>query len=300
MGLKKPLSIKDQIKKLETHGMAIPDYALAENILNRVSYYRFSGYALQFRTSPSDSNYMAGTNFETVHKIYKFDAELRSLLRSYIERVEIYFRMQVAHGFSMNKCMKFPHDQHYDEKNFYNKAGYMQVMEGIQREQNYYKDSLIVQHHKNKYGSKMPLWAIVELSSFSNLSKLYNAMYISEQGSIAKNVSISRQTLSNHLHCLSVMRNKCAHAARLYNTTFHPEAKFNSGFLRRNPEVHNDSLFSYLLVLVKRQPQQKYRDQLVEELISLIKQYDSFLDLKLLGFPTNYKALLKSIRFDFK
>ena len=46
-------------------------------------------------------------------------------------------------------------------------------METFSREKNYYKDSLIVKHHKIKYSSKMPLWVIVELMSFSNMSKLY-------------------------------------------------------------------------------------------------------------------------------
>ena len=65
------------------------------------------------------------------------------------------------------KCIKAPHDQHYDENNFYNKKGYKEVMENFSREKNYYKDSLIVKHHKLKYSSKMPLWVIVEFSKKS-------------------------------------------------------------------------------------------------------------------------------------
>lgn len=35
-----------------------------------------------------------------------------------------------------------------------------------------------------KYSSKMPLWVIVELMSFSNMSKLYSSMYYSEKDAI--------------------------------------------------------------------------------------------------------------------
>ena len=70
----------------------------------------------------------------------------------------------------------------------------------------------------------MPLWVMVELMSFSNISKLYSSMYISEKETIAQAVGIKYKTLENHLHCLSVLRNKCAHAARLYNTEFNPPA----------------------------------------------------------------------------
>jgi abortive infection bacteriophage resistance protein len=42
------------------------------------------------------------------------------------------------------------------------------------------------------------------------------------------------KTLENHLRCLPVLRNKCAHAARMYNTDFNPTAKFTASFLRNN------------------------------------------------------------------
>lgn len=77
-------------------------------------------------------------------------------------------------------------------------------METFSREKNYYKDSLIVKHHQIKYSSKMPLWVIVELMSFSNMSKLYSSMYYSEKDAIAHMVGVGRDTLENHLHCLPV------------------------------------------------------------------------------------------------
>ena len=78
--------------------------------------------------------------------------------------------------------------------------------------------------------------------SFSNLSKLFSSMYYSEKDAIAQAVGISKTTLENHLHCLSVLRNKCAHAARLYNTEFNPPAKFASTFLEKHPDLKNGDL----------------------------------------------------------
>ena len=87
----------------------------------------------------------------------------------------------------------------------------------------------------------MPLWVIVELMSFSNLSKLYSSMYYSEKDVIANMVGVGRDTLENHLHCLSVLRNKCAHSARMYNTDFNPPAMFTTSLLRKHPEIKNNS-----------------------------------------------------------
>ncbi len=78
------------------------------------------------------------------------DEKLRDLFRMYIEKAEVYYRTQIAYGFAMNKCIEPPYDQHYDENNYYNKNGYKEVIESFKREKNYYKDSLIVKHHKDK------------------------------------------------------------------------------------------------------------------------------------------------------
>ena len=293
MDLKKPLTFDEQLDKLVAHGIIVADRAAAKEVLKEVNYYRLTGYALQFRKDPSRSEYIKGITFETLHHLYKVDEILRDIFRRYIEKAEIYYRTQIAYGFSIAKCTEAPYDQHYDEKNFYNKKGYKEVMENFGREKNYYKDSLIVKHHKIKYSSKMPLWVIVELMSFSNLSKLYSSMYYSEKDSIAAVVGTGRDTLENHLHCLAVLRNKCAHAARMYNTTFNPPAKFTTSFLRKHPEIKNNSLFAYTLVLLKRLPDEESKISLIQTIELVINEYESDIDMRLIGFPKNYLEIMR-------
>lgn len=294
MDLKKPLTFDEQLDKLIAHGMVISDREKAIDILKKVNYYRFTGYALQFRKDPSGSDYIEGTTFETVYHLYRVDEILRDTFRRYIEKAEVYYRTQIAYGFSIAKCTDAPYDQHYDENNFYNKKGYKEVMETLGREQNYYKDSLIVMHHKTKYSSKMPLWVVVELMSFSNMSKLYSSMYYSEKDAIAGVVGVGKDTLENHLHCLSVLRNKCAHAARMYNTDFNPPAKFTTSFLKKHSEIKNNSLFAYTLVLLKRLPDEESKKSLVQTVETVIDEYKSDIDLKLIGFPENYLEIMKN------
>ena len=140
----------------------------------------------------------------------------------------------------------------------------------------------------------MPLWVIVELMSFSNMSKLYSSMYYSEKEFIANSVGVGRDTLENHLHCLAVLRNKCAHAARMYNTDFNPPAKFTTAFLRKHPEIKNNSLFAYTLVLLKRLPDEQSKKSLVETIEAVISEYKSDINMKLIGFPENYLEIMKN------
>ena len=91
---------------------------------------------------------------------------------------------------------------------------------------------------------------------------------------------------------MSVLRNKCAHAARLINTRYNPPAKLSQKFLRDNPSVSNDSLFAYLKVLLYRLPSDDLRNEFKSKLFKLIEEYQDVVDLSLIGFPMNYKNLL--------
>ena len=55
MDLKKPYTLTEQIQKLRDHGVVVTDEAFVRKVLQKVSYYRLSGYMLQYRIS-SDSH----------------------------------------------------------------------------------------------------------------------------------------------------------------------------------------------------------------------------------------------------
>lgn len=51
MELKPPMSYVEQLNKLIEHGIVVDDRNRAIDILKSVNYYRFAGYALQFRVA---------------------------------------------------------------------------------------------------------------------------------------------------------------------------------------------------------------------------------------------------------
>jgi len=138
------------------------------------------------------------------------------------------------------------------------------------------------------------VFLLVALMPFSNMSKLYSAMYYSEKDAIAGMVGTGRDTLENHLHCLSVLRNKCAHAARMYNTDFNPLTKFTTRFLRKHPEIKNNSLFAYTLVLLKRLSDEESKQSLIRTVETVINEYRSDIDMNLIGFPEKYLEIMKN------
>ncbi len=292
MDLKKPYTIDEQIKKLKDHGVVISDEAFARNVLQKVSYYRLSGYMLQYRLSTDSHEMIKGISFEDIYTVYCFDEEIRSLLRQYIEKAELFYKDLIGNKFAELKCQTPPYDQHYDVKNYYDKVGITKTLQNFTKEKSYYKDSAIVKHHFNKYADKMPVWVMLELMTCSSVSLFYHALYISDKNVIATQVGISTSTLENHLHALSVLRNKCSHGVRLYNSTMNPPVKFNKSFLRNNTAIRNDSLFAYILMLIKRLPSDDERKQLRDKLNRIVKKYEKDIDLNLIGFPQNYRELM--------
>lgn len=291
MNLKPPLSFDAQVTKLIEHNMQVSSKKDAAAFLSKVNYYRLTGYALQFRNEKGQ-DYRDGTSFETVKNIYRFDAELRGILRDALDEAEACFRTQIANGFSMAKCVEAPYDGHYHADNFYQKELYTTVMESLKREEERREDSLVVQHHKACYGNQLPLWVIVEMLSFSSLSTLYAAMYLSEQEKIAAMRGQTPKVMKNHLHVLTVLRNKCSHGRRLYNVPMRPSAMLGSGYLRNHPEVRGDMLFADVVVLMRNLPERESRIQLNNRLCSCMAKYGASIELKCLGFPANYKQLL--------
>lgn len=83
MDLKKPLTFDEQLDKLIAHGMIVADREKAKDILKRVNYYRFTGYALQFRQEPSGSDYIEKTTFSS------FFAKSSSFLSSLLQMLSV-------------------------------------------------------------------------------------------------------------------------------------------------------------------------------------------------------------------
>lgn len=286
MDLKSPLDLEEQLAELSRHHIQVDNPAKAREILSKVGYYRLSGYWLRYKHAGT------GATLSQVYSAYAFDEELRSLLHRYIESTEMFYKNLIGTEFALLKCKEPPHNQHYDEANYYDKKGIRATLDRFEKERRYYRESDIVKHHKAKYANEMPLWVMMELMTYSSMSMFYNALYISDKEKISGKIGVSYKTLENHLHCLSVLRNKCAHGARLYGTTITPPARFTKGFLKSHPEISNNSLFAYILILIKRLPTDAERKAFRDQLNRLVKKYESQINLSDIGFPEDYRKVL--------
>ena len=175
------------------------------------------------------------------------------------------------------------------------KTNFETLIKQVSKEENYYKESLIIRHHRRKYHNRMPLWVLVEVMTMSSLSKLYRCMYADDQTQIATAVGTTASLLKKHLHCLTILRNKCAHGARLYGTKFNPPVRFGRNFLIAHPEIKTDTLFGYIVMLAQSLPDERQKNELIENVIAITREYEESLSLKQIGFPQLYAKVLKQL-----
>ena len=82
--------------------MVIKDEARAKQILQNISYYRLSGYWYPLLADKQRHLFKSGSTFERAYNLYKFDSELRKMILSEIEKIEVAVRTQLAYVMSQN------------------------------------------------------------------------------------------------------------------------------------------------------------------------------------------------------
>ena len=91
---KPALDISGQLSELTNDGLVINNTAAAEHFLNNVSYFRFAPYLRIFEDISSPRHFKQGATFEQAAMIYSFDVELRSLLFSAIQKIEMLLQIK--------------------------------------------------------------------------------------------------------------------------------------------------------------------------------------------------------------
>ena len=228
------LEIKALLALMQTRGLDI-DISIeeAEYYLSTVNYYRFTGYAIPFQTDRE--HFKPGAKFSDIQAIYAFDRELRDIVFSATEAVELTFRAILARTFTR----KHGAIGHLDSANFPDPVAHATAVKWIQKEFDR-SDELCARHFRANYNNP-PLWALIEVVSFGSLVRFFKA--ITAYG-------MRGDALSSYLHHVSVFRNMCAHHARLidhrFSYAFRPPKEWKS------LHVQDTSAFFYQCALLYR------------------------------------------------
>ena len=284
---KPPLKYEEQLEKLKKRGCIINDDKKCISILKSVNYYRLSAYFLPFKLD--NGNYEEGLSFERVFSIYEFDRKLHGILFNALEETEIFLRSKIAYF----HAHKYGALGYMDKANFSVKAElHENFIENFKREIDKNKNILFVKHHIYKYGGEFPIWAASEMFTFGMLSKFFANMTCQDRESLSNDIyKTNPKFVGSWLRCCTDLRNICAHYGRLYFRTF---SAAPSG-IDNLEEKSKRKLFGAILSLKKLYPfKDKWNNETLKKLMSLVDEHKSDIDLEHIGFSYNWIEELKN------
>ncbi len=204
----------------------------AKRKLAQIGYYRLSGYWFPCRQIARDgqgnpqiviqphmlerlNQFEAGTDFESIIRLYLFDKKLRLLLLDAIERIEIFFKNLIAHDLGRLHAEAHTQDSFIHTK--FIKNGIWSKWQKRAEDQLGRHESDSYMWHRRK-GLAMPIWVATESWDFGQMSKYFSLLKGTHQNRLARQLDINNsRDLIAWLREINTLRNQCAHHARVWN-----------------------------------------------------------------------------------
>ena len=313
--VKQPTTLEEQLELLSKRGMSL-DKPLALQWLSNVSYYRLSGYWYPYRVRAENGDqkhpvrlddFVDGTSFCEVASLYEFDRKLRTLVYDGIERIEVALRTRVGEWITQHGALAYRESSLFRE-GFDHVAWLARVYSRVARAKS---SNAAIRHYENTYGH-YPFWVVAEVLDFSDVSRLFSGLPVNVQHSISADFGFrvtvdklsskhkksynAQDPLARWCEQLTVVRNVCAHHARLFNRHFTPAS--TNAFrtipaLASLPCEQSDKLYGALLIMAFMLRTISPGTTWPMKLIDLIHKDFNNLNLRStseMGFPNNWEA----------
>ncbi|MCL2247353.1 MAG: Abi family protein [Lentimicrobiaceae bacterium] len=283
------LEHQSQIALLKSRGMKFEDEDKALYLLENICYYRLSGYWYPLLADKQNHIFKPNASFETAFNLYKFDRELRKLISSELEKIEIAVRSKMAYVLST------AHNAFWIEDNslFTNQAIYRSTLDKIKEELNRSDEEFILSF-KSKYSDPFPpSFILMETTSFGALSCLYSILKPGkDKKDIAKLFGLPDKVFESWLHSLVYIRNICAHHSRLWNRQVGIKPLFprhtHNVWIDTNG-VSNKQLYYVLSMIIYFLNVVNPKHTFKQKLENLFLKYPN-VDRAAMGFPVGWRS----------
>lgn len=288
---RQPIELSQQLDLLTQRGLKVADEEKALEQLHSISYFRLASYWRIMEDPDSIGHrFHSGSNLDEVIRLYLFDKKLRMLVFTSIQDIEIALRTRIIQHFSL----KYGAFWFMDEGLFKDESIFRKCLENIQKEVSRSNEDFLKEHFiKYDAPSLPPVWKTMEVVSFGTLSKLYsNFRDTGVKKDVARSFGLPQYPyLESWMKCAAVLRNYCAHHARLWNRRFPimphlpkrlPLAWIGISVLRPM------KLYAQLCCLVYLEQSICPNSDFKEEIIMLLRDRSKTIT-KAMGFPTNWQ-----------
>lgn len=293
---KKILSLQEQLQSYIDAGLLISSDEDALNALKHIGFYRLRGYSYPFYDN-SRKKYITGTSLHQILQIYEFDQDLSHCLFGFLSKIEISLRANLI------AALLETYDDAlilYEPVVFKNKSLFWKNLSKISSEISRSND-VFIKHNFNNHDGQIPLWAVVEVISFGTLSKIVKnlktgkgsayehfANHYKIMTSKGNYINPNANMLSSWIHAVTILRNCCAHNARIYNRSINTSPELiNTDKIMPPPRFNG--LYQNLLAMKYLRPNNITWQTFYLQLHALLEQYQDYICLEALNFPADWE-----------
>lgn len=304
-------TIEEQIDILKERNLIINEEKAKEIFRDNNYYYLINGYKDLFMDKNSEEEkYIEGATLEEIFELYKFDSEIRSAFLKYILKIERRIDTYIAYEFS----------KQYGEKNYLIGTNFNNSKITDSRIKSLIADinsnistqvrngNKMLSHYLTQYGY-IPLWVLIRIITFGQISKFYDLMKQQDQNKVAKKFGVREKELKTYIHNLAIIRNICAHDEKLYdirlkNTIMQNDIHKQFNLVLQNGQYVNGykDLFSIVIILKVLLDEGEFKEfysiviNEIENLKSAIKSIEFSEVLDKMGIVEDYKNLINDIQ----
>lgn len=287
---KQPLDYPQILRMLKDRGLIVKDEIEALRQLKIISYFRLANYMRPMEKDKGTHIFKPGSLFENSVDLYYFDKQLRVLLFTAVQSIEIALRSKVIHYLSM----KYGAFWFMDERLSDNPTLFNENLSHIGKELKRSKEDFINEHF-SKYTSPPfpPIWKTLEVVSFGTLSKLFeNFSDKHVKKIIAREFNLPQHLfLESWIKCIAVLRNCIAHHSRIWNRKFplKPQLPLKlNGMWVDCSSIERAKLYAQLCCLAYLQNQIHPDNDFKQQLKSLLQTHPN-VDVAAMGFPADWE-----------
>ena len=285
--------IGEQLEILRSRGLTIENDTTASQFLHRNNYYRVSGYSLTLRKHDVFSKY---ATFQNIVDIYSFDHELRHVLLTYIDKIEVTLKSLYSYEFTKAHGATGYLDCNY----FSNPKKHKEIIDKAEAQKKLrLPHEAYLKHFAEDLKQDVPLWAYVDLLTISDISFLYSISEMQIKRAVAAEFGLSMNNgeslLGKFMHSMTIIRNLCAHGSRLYNRLFEQKPSLNKrelALLNRKPDgaYDNDHLYGFILIMRRILLPEDF-SAMKADIVELTEKH-RFVRMVYYGFGSDWKTVL--------
>lgn len=276
----KGLHHEQMIEMMLSMGLKIPNIPFAIEVLKSINFHQFvKSYGRKYFIEDSEQ-FEAGTYFEDIYHLYRFDSSMSDLLVGSLSFSEVRTLSVLVDHY----CINYGIFSHADSSNF--------LLDKLH-------DEYLKQWNKSYHIqiSDIPFYKLYNHVSFGFIDKMINNSKYADRKTICRNLNIKPKYykfLSAWVRHLNKVRNACAHNNRLYGNLFTSFKLPNT--LPSHYQDYGKGVFGAMIIFSFLLDKDDFLE-LILKIKALEQEYSQFdLNLSVFNFPKDWENILEDIR----